>query len=120
MTHRQSKVNENNINLESEQDNIMEDMTIFKQINHPNFLKTPQKPKRKLTEDNFSFIKRGMSYAEITDIIGPADGMDGFGMLSPYYFFDKGRVTLSFKGTLNYVSCVDIYFENGTCKQIDL
>jgi hypothetical protein len=73
-----------------------------------------------LTERDFSFIKRGMSFKEIADKIGTGDGLIGSGVISPYYNINNGKVILHFKYNFDFVTRIYVNYSDGSNKTIDL
>jgi len=76
---------------------------------------------RILTEDDFSFLEKGMSLEEIEVVAGKKSGTVGSGLISPYYKIDVGILVLIFNSpdSENLAHFIIEYYD-GNEKKVDL
>ena len=102
-----------------EQSNILLDATIME--NGGDEIVIDSYVDRILTEDDFSFLEKGMSLEEIEVVVGEKSGTVGSGLISPYYKIDVGILVLIFnsRDSENLAHFIIEYYD-GSEKKVDL
>jgi len=79
---------------------------------------------RALTEEDFAFLRRGLSLEEIVALVGKHDGIVGFNILTPFYILTDGKLFLGFyppfSATFESLISATIEYPDGSTRTIDL